>query len=140
MRSFTAPFRGFTVVTSKEELQAKIGRVHAARMKVEVFVAAGGDLKSAEAAPIGVELTRSYDDLCKEFGQPRSLMMVTSKEELQAKIGRVHAARMKVEVFVAAGGDLKSAEAVPIGVELTRSYDDLCKEFGQQVLDEMKLK
>jgi hypothetical protein len=47
---------------------------------------------------------------------------------------------MKVEVFVAAGGDLKSAEAVPIGVELTRSYDDLCKEFGQQVLDEMKLK
>ena len=66
--------------------------------------------------------------------------MVTSKGELQAKIGRVHAARMKVEVFVAAGGDLKSAEAVPIGVELTRSYDDLCKEFGQQVLDEMKLK
>jgi hypothetical protein len=128
------------VVTSKQELQAKIGRVHAARMKVEVFVAAGGDLKSAEAVPIGLELARSYDDLCKEFGQPKSLMMVTSKGELQAKIGRVHAARIKVELFVNAGGDLKSTEAVPIGVELTRSYDDLCNEFGQQVLDEMRLK
>jgi hypothetical protein len=128
------------VVTTKGALQAKIERVHAARMKVEVFVAAGGDLKSTEAGPIGLELKRSYNDLCKEFGQPRSLMMVTSKEELRAKIERAHAARMNVEVFVAAGGDLKSTEALPIGVEFTRSYDDLCKEFGQQVLDEMKPK
>jgi hypothetical protein len=67
-------------------------------------------------------------------------MMATSKEELQAKIERVHAARIKVEAFVAAGGDLKSSVAVPIGLEFARSYNDLLKEFDQQVLDEMKAK
>jgi hypothetical protein len=55
--------------------------------------------------------------------------MATSKEELRAKIERVHAARMKVEAFVAAGGDLKSADAVPIGMELAGAFSDLFTEF-----------
>ena len=46
--------------------------------------------------------------------------METSKEELKAKIERVNHARMKVEAFVAAGGDLKSSAAVPIGLEFAR--------------------
>jgi hypothetical protein len=66
--------------------------------------------------------------------------MTTTKVELQAKIERVHAARMKVEEFVAAGGDLRSQEAVPIGLELARACNSLCEEFGGQVLDEVNVK
>lgn len=66
--------------------------------------------------------------------------MATSKAELQAKIERVHAARMKVETFIAAGGDLKSKEAVPIGRELARSCESLLGEFGQEVLDDVNMK
>ena len=64
----------------------------------------------------------------------------TNKKELQTKIERVHTARMNVETFVDAGGELKSKLAVPIGLELARSCSDLCKEFDQQVLDEIKEK
>jgi hypothetical protein len=67
-------------------------------------------------------------------------MLKTNKKELQTKIERVHTARMNVEAFVDAGGDLKSKQAVPIGLELARSCSDLCKEFDQQVLDEIKAK
>jgi hypothetical protein len=64
--------------------------------------------------------------------------MVTIDKELQAKIERVHAARMQVETYVADGGDLKSIEAMPIGLELLRACDELCKEFAPEVLDERK--
>jgi hypothetical protein len=64
--------------------------------------------------------------------------MMTSKAELQAKVERVHAARMKVEELVVAGVDLRSKEAAPIGRELSRSCDDLCAEVGQEILEEVK--
>jgi hypothetical protein len=66
--------------------------------------------------------------------------MTTSRQEVQAKIERVHAARIEVEAFVAAGGDLKSKDAVPIGRELARSYESLLREFGQEVLDDVNMK
>jgi hypothetical protein len=64
----------------------------------------------------------------------------TNKNELRTKIERVHTARMNVEAFVDAGGDVRSRQAVPIGLELARSCSDLCKEFDQEVLEEMKAK
>jgi hypothetical protein len=56
------------------------------------------------------------------------------KEQLQAKIDRVHAARIKAEQFIDAGGDLNSTEAFEIGVELSLASDDLSSEFGHTTL------
>jgi hypothetical protein len=64
----------------------------------------------------------------------RKLPMATSKEELQAKIKRLEAARIKTEEFVAAGGDLKSNEAVPLGMEMIHAFNDLSTEFGHPIL------
>ena len=48
----------------------------------------------------------------------------------QEKTERLAVARENVEAFVAAGGDLKSAEAVPIVFELADAFDELTNEFG----------
>lgn len=47
-------------------------RLDAARIRVEEFVANGGDLKSAEAGPIGVELVKAFSEVRAEFGHPIS--------------------------------------------------------------------
>jgi hypothetical protein len=60
--------------------------------------------------------------------------MTTRKNEIQGKIERIHAARMKIEAFVVAGGDLKSKEALPIGLELAEAFTDLSTEFGYPIL------
>ena len=60
--------------------------------------------------------------------------MATIKE----KSARLEAAREKVEAFVAAGGDLKSKEAVPVGLELVEACADLAKDFGYEILKPMK--
>jgi hypothetical protein len=64
--------------------------------------------------------------------------MATSKDRLQAKIERIHAARIKVEAFVAAGGDLKSEEAGPIGLELSEGVNELLMEFGSSIQEHAK--
>ena len=53
----------------------------------------------------------------------------TAREQLQAKLDRVHGARMKAEQFIDAGGDLHSKQAVPIGRELNLAANDLVAEF-----------
>jgi hypothetical protein len=57
---------------------------------------------------------------------------------MQAKIERVHAARMRAESFIFEEGDLQSEEAASIGLELQRSCNDLCSEFGPQSSDKLK--
>ncbi|MGC0777465.1 MAG: hypothetical protein WCD68_09685 [Candidatus Acidiferrum sp.] len=54
------------------------------------------------------------------------------------KTARLETARKSVEAFVAAGGDLKSKEAVPVGLELVNALADLAKEFGYEILKPMK--
>jgi hypothetical protein len=54
------------------------------------------------------------------------------------KTARLEAARQKVEAFVAAGGDLKSADAVPVGLELVNAFADLAKDFGYEILKPIK--
>lgn len=65
--------------------------------------------------------------------------MTTAKEQLQTKIERVHAARMDIDEFVTAGGDVKSKEGALLGLELARSCKDLCEEFDQKFMDEAAL-
>jgi hypothetical protein len=55
---------------TREQLQAKIDRVHQARIKAEQFIDAGKDLNSKEALPIGLELSLAADELAAEFGHP----------------------------------------------------------------------
>jgi hypothetical protein len=57
---------------------------------------------------------------------------------IQEKTARLEAARKKVEEFVAAGGDLKSKEAVPVGLELVNAFADLAKDFGHEILKPLK--
>ena len=56
--------------TAREQLQAKLDRVHGARIKAEQFIHAGGNLHSEEAVPIGAELSFAADELAAEFGLP----------------------------------------------------------------------
>ena len=46
--------------------------------------------------------------------------------------------RLEVEAFVAAGGDLKSPEAAPLGVEALTALADLAKESGYEILKPIK--
>jgi len=57
---------------------------------------------------------------------------------IQEKTARLEAARQKVEAFVAAGGDLKSREAAPVGLELVNACADLAKDFGHEILKPLK--
>jgi hypothetical protein len=57
---------------------------------------------------------------------------------IQEKTARLETARKKVEAFVAAGGDLKSPEAVPLGLELLQAFDEVAKEFGPGILKPIK--
>ena len=51
--------------------------------------------------------------------------IMTSKEEWAIKTARLERAGKAAEAFVAAGGDLKSKEAVPLGVELINAFNDV---------------
>jgi hypothetical protein len=64
--------------------------------------------------------------------------MPTDKTLFLAKVNRAHAARIKAEEFVAAGGDLQSSEAEPIGREMLAAWDDLTSEFGNPILRDIK--
>ncbi len=57
---------------------------------------------------------------------------------IQEKTERLEVARRKVQDFVDQGGNLKSPEALPLGLELVRAFDDLAKEFGEGILRPIK--
>ena len=52
----------------------------------------------------------------------------------RAKTARLQQATANAQAFLDAGGDLKSAATVPIGLELIHAYDELAKEFGEPIL------
>ena len=62
---------------------------------------------------------------------------MTSKEEWKAKTDRLERARLKAEEFVAAGGDLKSKDAVPIGMELVNAFNEVSTLFGHPILKDI---
>lgn len=47
----------------KEEFQRKFAHFNAVKAEVESFVAQGGDLKSPEAAPLGVKFLNATNDM-----------------------------------------------------------------------------
>jgi len=53
---------------------------------------------------------------------------------IQEKTARLAAAQQKVDAFIAAGGDLKSPAAAPIGLEFVHAFADVAKEFGYEIL------
>ncbi len=66
--------------------------------------------------------------------------MATNKEEFLAKVNRAHAARIKAEEFVLAGGDLKSEAAAPLGIEMLEAWNELATEFAHPVLKSIREK
>ena len=48
---------------------------------------------------------------------------------IRQKTARLEAAKLKTQQFLGNGGDLKSSEAVPIGVEFIQAFSELAKEF-----------
>jgi len=61
----------------------------------------------------------------------------TTREQLQGKIDRVHAARIRAEQFINASEDLNSKDAVAIGVELVLAANGLASEFGRSFLKDI---
>jgi hypothetical protein len=57
---------------------------------------------------------------------------------LREKLARLGAANELVESLVVAGVDLKSVEAIPVGLELTHAFDALAQEFDHQILKSLK--
>lgn len=57
---------------------------------------------------------------------------------LEEKTERLRVAREKVEEFVAAGGDIKSPEAVPLGMELVLAANEVGIELGYNILKPVK--
>jgi hypothetical protein len=62
-----------------------------------------------------------------------ALNMSANKDEVMAKMARLEAARQEAEAFVVAGGDLKSKEAVPLGLELVNAFADLATDLGYEI-------
>jgi hypothetical protein len=59
---------------------------------------------------------------------------MTTREQWKAKTDRLERARIKAEEFVAAGGDLKSEEAVPLGLEMINACNEVTTLFGHPIL------
>jgi hypothetical protein len=57
---------------------------------------------------------------------------------LQEKTERLRVAREKAEAFIAAGGDIKSSEAVPLGMELVLAANEVGIELGYNILKPVK--
>ena len=57
---------------------------------------------------------------------------------LREKTERLQIAREKVEAFVAAGGNLKGPEAVPLGMELVLAANEVGKDLGYNILTDIK--
>jgi hypothetical protein len=57
---------------------------------------------------------------------------------LEEKIERLRVAREKVEAFIAGGGDIKSRESVPLGMELVLAANEVGIELGYNLLKPVK--
>jgi len=64
--------------------------------------------------------------------------MTEDRQIIEEKTARLESVKEKVKQFVDSGGDLKSPEALPLGVEFIQAYDDLAIEFGYEILKPIK--
>ena len=72
-------------------------------------------------------------------GQPViiALMSEDATQTILEKTARLKYLKEKLERFMDSGVDLKSTEAVPVGVEFIQAYFDLAREFGGEVPKEV---
>jgi hypothetical protein len=61
-------------------------------------------------------------------------MTEDARQTTSEKTARLESVKEKVQRFVESGGDLKSAEAFPLGLEFIQAYDSLANEFGYTIL------
>lgn len=54
---------------------------------------------------------------------------------IQEKTARLRAACEKVEAFLAAGGDLRSPETAPLGMELVLAANEVGEDLGYNILE-----
>jgi len=57
-------------------------------------------------------------------------MVQDAAQSIRGKTARLNSLKEKVEQFIKDGGDLKSSEAVQLGIEFVQAFFDLAKEVG----------
>jgi hypothetical protein len=67
-------------------------------------------------------------------------MTANSDDVFKEKAARLEAARLKAQQFLDNGGDLKSSEAVPVGVEFIEAFNDLAKELASDAREQAAAK
>lgn len=95
---------------ARATIAQKTARLERARLAIEQFVACGGDIRSPEAAPLGVELAYAFDDLGREFGW-RLLVPTEATKKLDANhYARCPECGYKVFFFSGKDGQFMSDE------------------------------
>jgi hypothetical protein len=56
---------------------------------------------------------------------------------LQEKSAHLEEVKKRVEAYAASGGDLKSKDAVPLGIEFVTAFDAVAREFGYEILKQI---
>jgi hypothetical protein len=74
--------------------------------------------------------------LCPKCGA--EIDLPPARERIKQKTERLHAVGKRAEEFVAAGGDLKSPKAAPLGMEMLEAYSELGKELGYDILKKIE--
>jgi hypothetical protein len=70
--------------------------------------------------------------LCAKRGA--DVPLPPARERIKQKTARLEAAGRRAEAFVAAGGDLKSPEEAPLGMELLEAANEVGNELGYEML------
>jgi hypothetical protein len=52
----------------------------------------------------------------------------------QEKLAKLEEVRLRMEAMVASGVDIKSPEAVPLGLEFVHAFADCAKDLGYEIL------
>lgn len=65
-------------------------------------------------------------------------MSENRRKTIQQKTAKLEDLGQRLQRFVDIGGDLKSPEAAPLGLEFIKAFNDLSTEFGYEILKPIK--
>jgi hypothetical protein len=68
-------------MNAKDEFQKKLAHFEAVKAEVETFVAQGGDLKSPEAAPLGVRFLKATSEMWEAAGGEPFIVPIDQKKQ-----------------------------------------------------------
>lgn len=69
---------------AQRTLLEKTAKLESLQERVKQFVDSGGDLKSPEAVPLGMEFIRAFDDVAKELARMENTGAVTNEEATES--------------------------------------------------------